>query len=105
MTHMMLFFCFNQKTADEMRISDWNSDVCSSDLELLAGHLGVEDQLIVIGIDPHHVGRGRAVRPEGGQRREVLGGGEGLEISVERHARDGTGMAPLTASTAGGRDR
>src|SRR3546814_19405971 len=27
----MLFF-FNQKTAYEMRISDWSSDVCSSDL-------------------------------------------------------------------------
>src|SRR3546814_8775735 len=26
------FFCFKQKTADEMRISDWSSDVCSSDL-------------------------------------------------------------------------
>src|SRR3546814_3432085 len=25
-------FCFNQKTAYEMRISDWSSDVCSSDL-------------------------------------------------------------------------
>src|SRR3546814_10549620 len=27
----MVFF-FKQKTADEMRISDWSSDVCSSDL-------------------------------------------------------------------------
>src|SRR3546814_2294987 len=30
-----LFF-FKQKTAYEMRISDWSSDVCSSDLPLLA---------------------------------------------------------------------
>src|SRR3546814_1444214 len=29
---MMLFFFFKQKTAYEMRISDWSSDVCSSDL-------------------------------------------------------------------------
>src|SRR3546814_16418375 len=29
---MSLFFCFKQKTAYEMRISDWSSDVCSSDL-------------------------------------------------------------------------
>src|SRR3546814_8943568 len=31
---MMYCFCFffKQKTADEMRISDWSSDVCSSDL-------------------------------------------------------------------------
>src|SRR3546814_9895065 len=27
-----MFFCFKQKTAYEMRISDWSSDVCSSDL-------------------------------------------------------------------------
>src|SRR3546814_6298464 len=29
----ILFFFFKQKTAYEMRISDWSSDVCSSDLE------------------------------------------------------------------------
>src|SRR3546814_9360958 len=31
----MLFFFFKQKTAYEMRISDWSSDVCSSDLILV----------------------------------------------------------------------
>src|SRR3546814_3025526 len=29
--YYLFFFC-KQKTADEMRISDWSSDVCSSDL-------------------------------------------------------------------------
>src|SRR3546814_2376155 len=29
---VVLFFFFKQKTAYEMRISDWSSDVCSSDL-------------------------------------------------------------------------
>src|SRR3546814_5706699 len=29
---LFLFFFFKQKTAYEMRISDWSSDVCSSDL-------------------------------------------------------------------------
>src|SRR3546814_7149706 len=29
----LFFFFFKQKTAYEMRISDWSSDVCSSDLE------------------------------------------------------------------------
>src|SRR3546814_4712599 len=34
-------FFFKQKTAYEMRISDWSSDVCSSDLKLLhRQHLG-----------------------------------------------------------------
>src|SRR3546814_5776963 len=31
---MNCFFFFKQKTAYEMRISDWSSDVCSSDLDL-----------------------------------------------------------------------
>src|SRR3546814_16158749 len=31
----VIFFCFKQKTAYEMRISDWSSDVCSSDLQPL----------------------------------------------------------------------
>src|SRR3546814_15860779 len=30
--YKFLFFFFKQKTAYEMRISDWSSDVCSSDL-------------------------------------------------------------------------
>src|SRR3546814_10891860 len=29
---VLLFFFFKQKTAYDMRISDWSSDVCSSDL-------------------------------------------------------------------------
>src|SRR3546814_17814247 len=36
MSHFKLsrcFFFFKQKTAYEMRISDWSSDVCSSDLQ------------------------------------------------------------------------
>src|SRR3546814_19805744 len=32
----LFFFFFKQKTAYEMRISDWSSDVCSSDLERVA---------------------------------------------------------------------
>src|SRR3546814_8906404 len=41
------FFFFKQKTAYEMRISDWSSDVCSSDLQVISGdqlakHLGNE---------------------------------------------------------------
>src|SRR3546814_3543493 len=34
-----VFFFFKQKTAYEMRISDWSSDVCSSDLKLLPAPL------------------------------------------------------------------
>src|SRR3546814_4579718 len=36
------FFFFKQKTAYEMRISDWSSDVCSSDLA------GADEQLVIV---------------------------------------------------------
>src|SRR3546814_2111153 len=35
------FFFFKQKTAYEMRISDWSSDVCSSDLDDLFDDRGI----------------------------------------------------------------
>src|SRR3546814_3281317 len=38
-----LFFCYKQKTAYEMRISDWSSDVCSSDLLPLDGAKAAAD--------------------------------------------------------------
>src|SRR3546814_5474542 len=41
-----VFFFFKQKTAYEMRISDWSSDVCSSDLHLY--HLLAEVDLVVL---------------------------------------------------------
>src|SRR3546814_2468381 len=42
-TCFFLFFFFKQKTAYEMRISDWSSDVCSSDLRLVGQ--GIEQRL------------------------------------------------------------
>src|SRR3546814_17694437 len=38
-----LFFLFKQKTAYEMRISDWSSDVCSSDLHDAAGDRNIPE--------------------------------------------------------------
>src|SRR3546814_4419805 len=43
-----LFFFFKQKTAYEMRISDWSSDVCSSDLA--TSHPDFEQFLACFGI-------------------------------------------------------
>src|SRR3546814_1611400 len=42
---MSLFFFFKQKTAYEMRISDWSSDVCSSDLSRPAPALAAARRL------------------------------------------------------------
>src|SRR3546814_3396921 len=46
------FFFFKQKTAYEMRISDWSSDVCSSDLtklDVLGNVVQKVDHLIIGG--------------------------------------------------------
>src|SRR3546814_1646512 len=42
---LCLFFFFKQKTAYEMRISDWSSDVCSSDLPFEVA-LGVDARVV-----------------------------------------------------------
>src|SRR3546814_2389042 len=42
----MCFFFFKQKTAYEMRISDWSSDVCSSDLALPA--VDLQDEVVLL---------------------------------------------------------
>src|SRR3546814_7313066 len=51
--HVVFVFFFKQKTAYEMRISDWSSDVCSSDLgdlvvvELLLAVHGLPDRVVI----------------------------------------------------------
>src|SRR3546814_10690775 len=59
-------FFFKQKTAYEMRISDWSSDVCSSDLRLAEG-----DQALLA-----FVPEGEADAAEALQEGEAAGAGE-----------------------------
>src|SRR3546814_17415418 len=46
---MLCLFFFKQKTAYEMRISDWSSDVCSSDLPVEPGARRAQRQDQVLG--------------------------------------------------------
>src|SRR3546814_7994455 len=46
---MLFVFLFKQKTAYEMRISDWSSDVCSSDLG------GYHFERLWRGVTDHHI--------------------------------------------------
>src|SRR3546814_1485556 len=62
----LFFFFFKQKTAYEMRISDWSSDVCSSDLQgdgvgaLRAQAGGVlVDRVVELARDALDIGAGR----------------------------------------------
>src|SRR3546814_7776947 len=57
-----LFFFFKQKTAYEMRISDWSSDVCSSDLGSRMG-AGVPEYLLIFRKPPTDRSNGYADVP------------------------------------------
>src|SRR3546814_7075459 len=70
---MFFFFFFKQKTAYDMRISDWSSDVCSSDLDL-----GLED---VRGAEIQATAVEHAKDPV---RRIQVGGGNGHQIAARR---------------------
>src|SRR3546814_1221338 len=50
MTYWCFFFFFKHKTAYEMRISDWSSDVCSSDLPdfVIRIPFGVEFEIVEV---------------------------------------------------------
>src|SRR3546814_13100740 len=58
----VLFFLVKQKTAYEMRISDWSSDVCSSDLRILRN--GLADLTGEIAFDQRHRDEHRQPEPE-----------------------------------------
>src|SRR3546814_5877789 len=67
---MFLFFFFKQKTAYEMRISDWSSDVCSSDLHAEHHLVGHRRGVVVLVGDADH----RVVMLAGERRLVVLVG-------------------------------
>src|SRR3546814_15198597 len=87
---MLHFFFFKQKTAYEMRISDWSSDVCSSDLphDAIAlgrtGDIGVPVSNPVLRIDmrlvhqgadmivpiPHHANEAKVATEDGTNGRQ-----------------------------------
>src|SRR3546814_5226844 len=61
--YVCMFFFFKQKTAYEMRISDWSSDVCSSDLVAEEAQRPGTQILAAGEILPRH--RGAAERQQG----------------------------------------
>src|SRR3546814_7310708 len=62
---ILLCFFFKQKTAYEVRISDWSSDVCSSDLRLFVARLSQEDTVLDDQGRPH-------LRRRGSERRNRI---------------------------------
>src|SRR3546814_8355961 len=66
---LLSFFFFKQKTAYEMRISDWSSDVCSSDL---FGSGFAEGFHAVAPVDQVHADVEQALELEGLHLRAIL---------------------------------
>src|SRR3546814_1296028 len=76
----MLFFFVNQKTAYEMRISDWSSDVCSSDLQaMLDTSEDLMDILASVGIRFEPMTESAAMRAGHMNKRYRSRGGKRIE--------------------------
>src|SRR3546814_14732873 len=92
----LVFFFFKQKTAYEMRISDWSSDVCSSDLSggFPAASLGGRDDAADDGVVVK-----TGARRGGGEA--GVGGEAGIEIDLEDGRPPGGGDPEVDARLAG----
>src|SRR3546814_12224450 len=111
---MSIFFFFKQKTAYEMRISDWSSDVCSSDLEIaVAGDRGDGE---ILGDVPIGAQRGlpelvvlerTEIRVPVGGARVVWGRGVDERWKIRRNDAAGAGRAgrilQIGSASCGGR--
>src|SRR3546814_5910357 len=69
LTFSYFFFFFKQKTAYEMRISDWSSDVCSSDLPseprpVYSRCWGEGGRNVLSPLNKRHAGQRRHLVPE-----------------------------------------
>src|SRR3546814_20269056 len=76
---VIVVFFFKQKTAYEMRISDWSSDVCSSDLRKIGRHRVERGALVgnvirALGQPGERAGRDRERRPADIDRKSVVSG-------------------------------
>src|SRR3546814_8409980 len=89
-----MFFVFKQKTAYELRIRDWSSDVCSSDLH---GKAPVEQALVMRPVG----GAVGGALPQGGAVVNVLADQDAV-IAGEPHGDAGEGVgggqAPVLAA-------
>src|SRR3546814_4251701 len=106
----MIVFFFKQKTAYEMRISDWSSDVCSSDLATAKPCPGTVAVIAHNRLDDHagdrcHQPEQREVLYIGTERLEDAGGITCLQgkaeldaQKAEAHIEDLCGAEPLFCS-------
>src|SRR3546814_4418703 len=104
----MFVFFFKQKTAYEMRISDWSADVCSSDLVVAGQRIELDaDRQATLQLGQHVRGLGHVESTRGNEQhvvrahRPMLGGHRGAldewqQVALNALARD-VGAAALGA--------
>src|SRR3546814_3067441 len=80
--YVYIVMFFKQKTAYEMLISDWSSDVCSSDLPLV--------RQVIAGIDHAQIRRGQVVGQPGG-------GDQGFALEIDHRCLPLPSAAPACA--------
>src|SRR3546814_2415545 len=92
----MFFFFFKQKTAYEMRISDWSSDVCSSDLWIVPGSLPCGSEVLPVTT---------TLAPASAQRRAIAAPMPREEpvtkTVLPRRSATGRGSGPVCGSVCG----
>src|SRR3546814_720749 len=76
----LFFFFFKQKTAYEMRISDWSSDLCSSDLDSLVARV----KLLRVRVDLEDLDASRRDALKLRQRRLPIVGVDGCDRQHSR---------------------
>src|SRR3546814_13011505 len=104
----VVFFFFKQKTAYEMRISDWSSDVCSSDLaedfESIPGHgalATLDGQRVVVGNRRLMEREGIELNQLADRRQELAEGGRtAVLVAIDGRAAGLVGMADAPRPTA-----
>src|SRR3546814_8558070 len=104
-----MFFFFKKKTAYEMRISDWSSDVCSSDLDWLLHHSAHEAHRLSPTRRRRHRGyrldRGAVHAAGDGRRRLHPGNADGDQLPHHRSDERHPGLPLLFLPAVAGRPR
>src|SRR3546814_10257382 len=117
-SYVECFFFFKQKTAYEMRISDWSSDVCSSDLAATTEQEDINATIAITGSaqDPHIAFTSTPALPQDevlsrllfGSSPENLSATEAIQLAAALNSLrgGGGGLNPLgTLRSATGIDR
>src|SRR3546814_13530481 len=109
---LIFFFFFKQKTAYEMRISDWSSDVCSSDLTppRPSRHLGLALRSTDVRSIPPEIERAYPALALAKTQRAAERGHRALDAAAARaapapHSDRGRGRAHQVDTARGGERR